>query len=127
MGDLLGLIMKVAADNKPYVTHIAYINPDDGNGRDIVSLWAGSGVGADPVKRIEELVAENRKLKSLLGSSDKNKTEKGIWKEAIQAMVILGAESDLLSIVCSKGDTLTDDELLWNLKDWNESNKSPIK
>lgn len=64
-GDLLGLILKVAAEDRHMMTHIAYIHPDEGM-KQIVSIWAGAGVGADPVKRISELQAEISKLKHLL-------------------------------------------------------------
>ena len=48
-------------------------------------------------------------------------TQIKIYQEMINAMINLGARSDLLSIVCSKGDTLSDEEILENLKDWNST------
>lgn len=64
---LFGLIFKVAMEDKPYMTHIAYVHPDEGE-KSIVSIWAGAGIGAEPSKRIAELVEENRVLKSRLES-----------------------------------------------------------
>lgn len=32
--------------------------------QEIVSIWAGSGIGSDPLKRISELIEENKQLKS---------------------------------------------------------------
>lgn len=42
-----------------------------------------------------------------------------ISQQIYRALEILGAESDLLSIIGSYGDTLSDDEILDMLKDWN--------
>lgn len=66
LGSTLDLILKVAKEQRPRMTHIAYIHPIDGEEHKIVSIWAGAGVGADPVKRIEELLEENKKLQELL-------------------------------------------------------------
>lgn len=46
-----------------------------------------------------------------------------LYREMIKAMQVLGAQSDLLSIVCSRGDTLNDAETLEELTLWNEVNK----
>ena len=74
MGSLLELILKVAIENKHYMTHICYIHPEL-NEQSLVSIWAGAGVGADPLKRIEELINENvllqQHIKQLLDARDK--------------------------------------------------------
>ena len=62
LGKLFEFIMKVANEKKPYMTHIAFIHPE--GEKNIVSLWAGAGVGADPLKRIRELIEENEILKA---------------------------------------------------------------
>jgi hypothetical protein len=66
LASLLELILKVATEEKHLMTHIAYINPIDGKESQIVSIWAGSGVAAEPTKRIKELLEENSRLKTLL-------------------------------------------------------------
>lgn len=66
--DLLVMIMKVAIENRHYMTHIAYIHPDEGE-KQIVSIWAGAGIGAEPQKRIAELLSENSILKAQLARS----------------------------------------------------------
>lgn len=66
LADLLGLILKVAKEEKPYMTHIGFIHPEDGSKHEIVSIWAGSGIGAEPTKRIKELLEENSKLRAEL-------------------------------------------------------------
>jgi len=65
LSDLFGLIMKVATEDRHFMTHIAYIHPDEGE-KQIVSVWAGAGVGAEPTKRIVELLEENSILKAKL-------------------------------------------------------------
>jgi len=62
LSDLLQLILKVAQEDKHMVTHIAYVHPEEVE-QQIVSIWAGAGIGADPIKRIKELLDENAKLK----------------------------------------------------------------
>ena len=64
LSDLLGFILKVAKDSRPLMTQIAYIHPDTKEKIDIVSIWAGAGLGANPYKRIEELQKEISLLKS---------------------------------------------------------------
>jgi hypothetical protein len=66
--DLLVMIMKAATDNRHMMTHIAYIHPDEGE-KQIVSIWAGAGIGAEPTKRIAELLSENSRLKAELARS----------------------------------------------------------
>jgi len=73
-GDLYALILKVAIENRHYVSHIGYIHPEKGE-QQIVSIWAGAGVGADPIKRIQELIDENAKLKAMLSEAIKDKTK----------------------------------------------------
>ena len=63
LSDLMTMILKVANENRHYMTHIAYVHPDEGE-KQIVSIWAGAGVGAEPQKRIAELIEENNILKA---------------------------------------------------------------
>lgn len=49
-------------------------------------------------------------------------TLKGIIHNLIEAVDALGAKSDLLSIVGSFGDTLTDTEVFQQLEEWVEQN-----
>lgn len=55
------------------------------------------------------------------------KTEDQIVSEMITAMKHLDAQSDLLCIVCSLGDTLSDDEVLEMLRDWNNIKAAELK
>lgn len=73
--DLFGLIMQVATTHRHMMTHIAYVHPDEGE-KEIVSIWAGAGIAADPLKRIKELLEENSRLKAQLSIS----VEKGFSK-----------------------------------------------
>jgi len=68
LSDLLCLIMKVADENRHFMTHIAFVHPKIENGKEqqIVSIWAGAGISADPTKRIAELITENSILKAQL-------------------------------------------------------------
>ncbi len=70
LSDLLVLIMKVATEDRAYMTHIAYVNPTDGKVVQMVSIWAGAGAAASPVKRIDELLTENSKLRAMLAQSN---------------------------------------------------------
>lgn len=65
LSDLFGLIMKVATEDRHMMTHLAYVHPDEGE-KQIVSIWAGAGIGAEPTKRISELLSENAMLKAQL-------------------------------------------------------------
>lgn len=65
LSDLFRLIMKVSTEDRHMMTHIAYIHPDEGE-KQIVSIWAGAGMGAEPTKRISELLSENSMLKAKL-------------------------------------------------------------
>lgn len=66
ISDLFGLILKVAKESRPYMTQIAYIHPDTKEPQEIVSIWAGAGIGSDPLKRITELQKEISQLKAQL-------------------------------------------------------------
>lgn len=61
LGQLLEFIFKVSIEQKPYMTSVL-IKCDDEK-KEIVSLWAGAGIGAEPIKRIQELKEENELLK----------------------------------------------------------------
>lgn len=63
---LFELILKVAKEDRHMMTHIAFIHPETQESHQIVSIWAGAGVGAEPTKRIKELLEENSRLKLLL-------------------------------------------------------------
>ena len=65
LSDLFGLIMKVATEDRHMMTHLAYVHPEEGE-KQIVSIWAGAGMGAEPTKRIAELLKENSMLKAQL-------------------------------------------------------------
>jgi hypothetical protein len=67
LSDLYILIMKVAEEDRHRMTHIAFVHPDEGE-KQIVSIWAGAGVGAEPLKRIRELLEENERLKSIISN-----------------------------------------------------------
>lgn len=71
MGKILEIVLKVGAERKPMMVHVAYMHPSLHEESDVVSIWAGAGVGADPVKRIKELVQENDKLKRMLAEQVK--------------------------------------------------------
>ena len=62
LSDLLLLIMKVGNEDRHMMTHIAYVHPEEGE-KQIVSIWAGAGMAAEPTKRIAELIRENTELK----------------------------------------------------------------
>jgi len=66
---LFALIMETASSHRHMTTKIAYIHPTEGD-KEIVSLWAGAGVAADPFKRIKELREENAELKRMLLEKD---------------------------------------------------------
>lgn len=63
--DLLNLILKVSLEDKHMMTHIGFVYPDEGE-KQIVSIWAGAGLAAEPTKRISELISENTVLKEKL-------------------------------------------------------------
>lgn len=69
LSDLLQLILKVSFEDKHYMTEIVITNPDTKALQPIVYIWAGAGINAEPLKRIQELVEENRALKDRLRST----------------------------------------------------------
>lgn len=60
--ELFSLIMKVSTEGRHMMTKIGTMYPD-GEKEDIVSLWVGAGLTADPTDRISELLQENSRLK----------------------------------------------------------------
>jgi hypothetical protein len=62
---LLKLILEVSESRNHRLSHLCYLHPEEGQ-KEIVSIWAGAGVGAEPIKRIEELISENQQLKNQL-------------------------------------------------------------
>ena len=67
LSDLFELIMKVSIEDRHMMTDIAFIHPGEGE-KQIVSIWAGAGIGAEPTKRIAELLEENSILKTQLSN-----------------------------------------------------------
>ena len=65
LSGLLEMILKVAHERRPLMSNIAMVYPD-GEQEEIVAIWAGAGMGADPTKRIAELLSENAMLKAEL-------------------------------------------------------------
>jgi hypothetical protein len=65
LSGLLEMILKVALERRPLMSNIAMVYPD-GEQEEIVAIWVGSGLGADPNKRIAELLSENAILKKQL-------------------------------------------------------------
>lgn len=63
MSQIMEFILKVAKEEKPYMCNFGIIQTDKKE-HAIVSLWAGAGIGADPLLRIKELLDENQQLKS---------------------------------------------------------------
>lgn len=52
-----------------------------------------------------------------------NRTKTAIADELVVALKRLGADPELLSIIGSYGDTLSDEEVLQLLRDWNATGK----
>ena len=69
LSDLLQLILKVSFEDKHYMTQVVITNPDTKALQPIVYIWAGAGINAEPLKRIQELVEENNALKDRLRSA----------------------------------------------------------
>lgn len=65
LSDLLGLILSVATEKRHRMSRIAAVHPDEGE-KEIVVIWAGAGIAADPYNRITELLKENDLLKEQL-------------------------------------------------------------
>ena len=72
LSDLLVMIFKVAEERRHMMTHISCIHPETGKNHDIVTIWVGSGIASDPIKRISELIKENDILKNELSKAVKN-------------------------------------------------------
>ncbi len=53
--------------------------------------------------------------------------KKAIYDEIIKAIMNLGAKSDLLCTLGSYGDTLSDGEVLDQLRSWNRAHSKPGK
>lgn len=66
LNDLLQLILKVSYEDRHYMTEIIITNPQTKAKQPIVHIWAGAGINADPLKRIQELIEENTALKEKL-------------------------------------------------------------
>lgn len=62
ISDLMELIFKSARESLPVMTRIACIHPTLGQ-QNLVSLWAGPSMKADPYERITELKQEIESLK----------------------------------------------------------------
>lgn len=62
LSDLLVMILSVKDNGRALMTNIAIVHPE-GEHEEIVSIWAGAGVGASPAKRITELNKEYSLLK----------------------------------------------------------------
>ncbi len=65
LSGLLEMILKVSHERRPLISNIAMVYPD-GEQEEIVTIWAGAGMGEDPTKRIAELLSENAMLKAEL-------------------------------------------------------------
>lgn len=74
LSKLFEMILKVSMEQRPLMTHIGYVHPEEGN-KEIVSIWAGAGMGASPTKRIAELLAENNLLKAALNKNILDQSE----------------------------------------------------
>ena len=72
LSDIFRLIMKVAQEHRHMMTRVAQVHPD-GEQEEIVTIWAGAGINADPTERIKELMEENQKLKKQLKDCVENK------------------------------------------------------
>jgi len=76
MSDLFETIMQVAEQKthlrQQIVMHVQY--EDHTETVEVVSLWIGSGAGADPHRRIGELVEENALLRSQMYGKVKETT-----------------------------------------------------
>jgi hypothetical protein len=66
MSDLFMMILKVSEEDRPYVTHLAFVHHPSGEHLPVASIWIGAGEGAEPIKRIQELVTEKELLKAEL-------------------------------------------------------------
>ena len=77
---LLKHILDVAIEKKPKMAKIGIIIGSN-NDESTVAVWAGSGIGADPYERIQELKHENELLTIQLAELIKNNHELHTKKE----------------------------------------------
>jgi len=84
LSDILELILKVAKESRPMMCKIACVHPETNEQLDIVSIWAGAGLGADPYKRITELKRETELLKAQLLDNVKSNPEPPQKEEPLQ-------------------------------------------
>lgn len=63
LSQLLTLILEVAQERRPLMQKVAIIYPEEGTDKEIVTVWAGAGIGSNPTDRIRDLVKENELLK----------------------------------------------------------------
>ena len=68
LSKILALLMKVATEDKAYMTEII-ITIDDDIKQPIVHIWAGNGASAEPFKRIKDLAEENAALREIVRSA----------------------------------------------------------
>ena len=66
LNHLAELMVKVVDDGQPYMTKIAVVDTKTETKQEIVSIWVGKGIGADPTERIAELIKENDMLKATI-------------------------------------------------------------
>lgn len=77
MADLLAMIMKVSAERRPMMAHVAFLNVETENAP-MISIWAGPGAHCSPLGRIDELLEENKRLKDALMQAGDKKQAEGI-------------------------------------------------
>ena len=63
LSGILEMIFRVSKENKPYMSKIAVVYPDN-EIDEVVTIWAGATHDACPTKRISELLKENAELKT---------------------------------------------------------------
>ncbi len=64
--ELLGLILRVAQEQRPYMSKIGIGSVKVGVHTEVCSIWVGPGASSDPYTRIDELNKENARLKAEL-------------------------------------------------------------
>lgn len=79
LSELFAMIMKVASENRPMMVHIGMVQltetPDKAKMPPLVSIWAGAGSGAEPLKRIQELLSEIDLLKNTLAKVNRDQQQ----------------------------------------------------
>lgn len=60
-------MLKVATENRPYMTKLGVVNIETNDRYELVSIWACPSSSDDPTARIRQLVEENESLKRLVG------------------------------------------------------------